>query len=150
MKRLVLAALVVGTSLPLLAVAAAAQYRPMTPAEGRYWPYSGQVPACDDESILTRIQSRFSQRERAYWKSGLAIQGFSDVRERGLRTNAVDTIPKRFCHAKAAFNDGRVRSVTYWIGENLGIIGWGAGVEWCVSGLDHHRAFAPDCRAAGP
>lgn len=129
---------------------ALAQSRPMTPAEGRFWPYTGQIPACDHQPVLERIQSRFRQRETAYWKSGLTIDGFSDVRERGLRSNGVDFIPKRFCRARAQFNDGRVRNVTYWIGENLGMIGWSWGVEWCVAGLDHHRAFAPDCRAAGP
>ena len=124
--------------------------RPLTPAEGRYFPFSGNVPACDHEGVLGRIQSRFSQRERNYWKSGLEIQDFQNVRENGYRTAGVDLIPKRYCKAGAVMNDGKIRQVTYWIGENQGMIGWSWGVDWCVSGLDHHRAFGGNCNAAGP
>ncbi len=132
--------------------------RPLTPAEGRQWGYSGIMPLCADEAVLNRIQSRFTQRETTYWKSGLTIDGFRDVRQTGLRTAGVDLIPKRYCKARAVMNDGRVRQVAYWIGEDLGMTGWGWGlgrnvgwgVEWCVAGLDHHRAFGPACSAAGP
>ncbi|MBV8473029.1 MAG: hypothetical protein JO107_13205, partial [Hyphomicrobiales bacterium] len=36
------------------------------------------------------------------------------------------------------------------IGENLGIIGWGYGVEWCVVGLDRNLAYAPECTSLRP
>ena len=124
--------------------------RPLTPAEGRYFPFSGEVPACSDGGVLARIQHRFSLRETTYWKSGLEILDFKDVRESGYRTAGVDLIPKRYCRASAIMNDGKVRRVTYWIGENQGIIGWSWGMEWCVAGLDHHNAFGPNCTAAGP
>lgn len=136
--------------LVLALLAGAAQARPLTPAEGRYWSFSGKVPVCHDDGVLARIQARFSQRESGYWKSGLEIQTFTGIRETGLRTAGVDLIPKRYCDARAVMNDGKVRHVRYWIGENQGIIGWSWGVEWCVVGLDHHNAFGPSCRAAGP
>jgi len=82
--------------------------------------------------------------------SGLAIEGFSKIREVGLRSAGVDLIPRRYCSADAVMNDNKVRRVHYWVGENQGMIGWSWGVEWCVVGLDHHRAFGPACRAAGP
>ena len=132
----------------LLAGASTAEARPLTPAEGRYWPFSGNVPACDHEGVLGRIQNRFGQREVTYWKSGLLIQEFKNPRETGLRAVGVDLIPKRNCTAKAIMNDGKVRQVTYAIIENQGIIGWGWGVSWCIAGLDHHRAFGPNCSAA--
>ena len=124
--------------------------RPITPAEGRHQPYTGQTPLCDDRGVVRTITKRFQQRERSYWKSGLAIEGYERIRETGLRTAGLDLIPKRYCQADALMNDGRKRRVTYWIGENLGFIGMKWGVEWCIEGLDHHRAFSPDCRAAGP
>ncbi len=127
-----------------------AQARPLTPAEGRYFPFSGNVPVCSDGGVLSRIQDRFRQREASYWKSGLVIENFTLVQESGLRSAGVDLIPRRYCKARAAMNDGKLRQVTYWIGENQGIIGWGWGVEWCIAGLDHHRAFGPNCSAAGP
>ncbi len=133
-----------------LAAATALEARPLTPAEGRFMPFSGELPACNQENVLSRIQSRFSQRESTYWKSGLQIQEFLDVRESGFRTAGMDLIPRRFCQSKISMNDGRVRNLKYSIGENQGIIGWSWGVEWCIVGLDHHNAFGPNCSTAGP
>ena len=133
---------------------ALAQSRPLTPAEGRYWPFSwpfqSNLPNCAQDAVLARIQSRFSQRERTYWKSGLQIAEFTGVRETGLRTAGVDLIPRRYCQASAMMSDNKARHVVYWIGENQGMIGFSWGVEWCIVGLDHHNAFGPNCRAAGP
>ena len=129
---------------------AGASARPLTSAEGRYWPFSGDIPACQDEGVLERIQARFSERERKYWNSGLLIERIVEAREYGYRTAGVDLIPKRYCQAKAWMNDGKVRHVTYRIDENQGMIGFGWGVEWCIQGLDHHRAFGANCKAAGP
>ncbi|MBM3609661.1 MAG: hypothetical protein FJX29_14650 [Alphaproteobacteria bacterium] len=156
-------------ALPLLAAAlglaasspALAQSRTMTPAEGRHEPYSGRVPLCDDPRVTAQIQKRFVHRETAYWQSGLEIQRITKIRETGLRTAGLDLIPRRYCQGWAQMNDRRERRVTYWIGEELGFIGGfgfltrlgadrGFGVEWCIQGLDHHRAFEPTCRTAGP
>ena len=38
----------------------------------------------------------------------------------------------------------------YDIGEDLGMIGWGYGVEWCVVGLDRNHAYEPACGALRP
>ncbi len=134
----------------LLSLAGAALARPVTPAEKRYSPYSGQINACDDPAVLGRIQSRFSAKEIEYWNSTLEIRGFDRVRQIGLRSWGLDHIPRRYCMARAMMNDGRRRAVSYWVGEDLGIIGWGFGVEWCVHGLDRNLAFAPDCKMARP
>jgi hypothetical protein len=47
-------------------------------------------------------------------------------------------------------NDGKVRQVVYSIGENMSIIGWGPGVEWCIVGLDRNYAWGRGCMAARP
>lgn len=139
-----------------------AKARPKTPAENRYSPYTGTVPACDHPRVLDRIKSRFGQRERKYWKTGREIVGFRHPREIGYRSNGSDFIPRRWCSVRAEFNDGRKRRVTYSIGEDLGMAGaswlgpWSAGygigwgVEWCVHGLDYNLAYAPGCSAAAP
>ena len=159
----------------VLAVAAAAPWlpveraeaRPLTPAERRYLPWTGEVPACDTPEVLDRIQTRFRQAEGEYWKSGLEIVGFDRFRETSYRGNGLDYIPRRYCTAKAALNDGKLRTVTYWVGEDQGFAGgdyfggllpfsgrtnlinnW--GVTFCVSGLDRNYAYGPDCRAARP
>lgn len=120
------------------------------PAEARMLPYTGELPACDDDFALARIQRAFYDRESDYWQSGLAIESFGGVRETGLRVNGASYIPRRYCAAKAWFNDGRERAVVYQLGEDLGFLGMGFGVTWCIVGLDREHAFSPHCKAAGP
>ncbi len=145
-----MAALSLACALAPSAAAAEASPADTPPAEGRMLPYTGAVPACDDGLALARIQRGFSDRESDYWQSGLAIESFVGVRETGLRSNGASYIPRRYCAARALFNDGRERAVIYELGEDLGFIGMGFGVIWCVVGLDRNHAFSPDCKAAGP
>lgn len=129
----------------------AAEARPLTPAEQRYGAFSGAVPACDDPAVLARIQSRFRQKERKYWASSAEIVAFEKVRETGFRSWGIDHIPRRHCEAWVYLNERpKPHGVVYTVGEGLGIIGWGFGVEWCVQGYDRNLAFAPGCKAAGP
>jgi hypothetical protein len=130
--------------------ASSALARPVTPAEQRYWGYSGDLPACDSPGTLQDIAGRFHDRETGYWNSGLEIVGYDRVREIGNRTTGLDYVPRRYCIVRAVFNDGRAREVSYWIGENFGFAGYGYGVEWCVAGLDRHNADAPNCKMARP
>lgn len=137
-----------GAALALLGVVQQASARPQLPAEARYQPYSGALPLCEDNAVLGEIQERFASKESQYWNSALQILGYDRIRETGYRTNGVDYIPRRYCTARVYMNDGRWRQVTYWVGENLGFIGWGWGVEWCVAGVDRNYAYGPACRAA--
>jgi len=147
-------------------LAATAEARPQTPAERRFLPWTGEVPACDTPSVLWNIQTRFLESESEFWRSGLAMAGFDRFREIGYRTNGADFIPRRYCTARAYFNDGKTRQITYWIGEDLGFAGgdffgllpltgrtnvfnnW--GVTFCVNGLDRHYAYGQGCMAARP
>ena len=120
------------------------------PAEARLQPYSGALPDCADAIVIAEIARRFSDRERDYWESGLALEALDAVRETGLRSRGLSFIPRRHCEGLARFNDGRSRKIVYTIGEGLGFIGLGWGVEWCVDGLDRNHADAPKCAGAGP
>ena len=133
-----------------LGIATNVSARPLTPAEQRYWGYYDVLPKCDDQGPLQRISSRFHDRETQFWKSGLEITGYDRVGETGERSSGLDYIPRRYCEARARFNDGKVRDVTYWIGEGTGMVGFDWGLEWCVAGLDRHNALAPACKAARP
>ncbi len=143
-------------SAAVLAVTAAALFgaahaRPLVPAERRYLPYTGVLPACDDPAVFERIQGRFHDREAEFWNTGLEILGLMEVKEIGYKTNGEDFIPRRYCTAQAYLNDEKKpRQLSYSINEDLGIIGFGFGVEWCVSGLDRNDAYAPDCKMARP
>jgi len=129
---------------------APAMARPLMPAEHRAIPYYGNLPACDDPGVLGWITSRFSEKEGGYWGSSLQIANFDHIGEAAYRLNGPDYIPRRYCSARATLNDGRMHEVTYFIGEGLGVIGFGYGVQWCVEGLDRNWAYAPNCRASRP
>jgi hypothetical protein len=145
MKRI---ALIILAMLAASSVASAGSYA--TPAQQRYVPYSAQLPACDDTGVLARISDRFAQKEAGYWNSSLQIGGYDRIREIGLRANGLAYIPRRYCVARVELNDQHPRAVIYSIAEDLGIIGWDFGVEWCVIGLDRNLAYAPECSAARP
>src|SRR5947209_7408321 len=83
----------------LLAFAAIAKAGPFedsiygTPAEARWAPFHanlGNVPACDDPSVLDLITSRFSETENTYWGGVHAIDGYENVRDIGFRVNGLD------------------------------------------------------------
>jgi hypothetical protein len=112
--------------------------------------YDGVLPPCDSEAALSKISSRFAQKEGTFWNSSLTIQGFEKVRETAFRSWAVDSIPRRFCSAIALVSDGLRHPIHYSIGEDTGIIGATWGVEWCVVGLDRNWAFNPSCKMARP
>ena len=122
----------------------------VTPAEQRYAPYGAELPDCNDPGVLARVSQRFEQKESAYWRSALRIGGFDRIRQIGFRANGLGYIPRRYCVARAELSDRRRHQVIYAIGEDLNIIGWGYGVEWCVIGLDRNFAFAPGCSAVRP
>jgi hypothetical protein len=138
---------------------------PREPAEGRTSSFDAQVIACDSPSVLGRIQSRFDRRENGPWKSGLLMTSIDRVRETGFRSNGQDLIPRRFCTARALLSTGQFHTLTYNLSEDGGRFGWHGSLllgsvnfptpssfhlEWCLSGLDRHRTYGPDCAAARP
>ena len=140
---------VAGLAISLLSVANV-EARPLTPAEQRYQAYTANLPLCGDVEPLERIKSRFASRESEFWKSGLEITAYDRVRETGERSAGLDYVPRRYCQARATFNDGKARQVTYWIGEGFGMAGHGWGIEWCVLGRDRNYAQAPACKTVSP
>ena len=122
----------------------------VVPAEQRYSSYSAKLPGCEDAGVLNLVKDRFAGKEIDYWNSSLAINSYDKIREIGFRANGLDYIPRRYCIARALLNDQRLHTVIYQIQEDLGFIGWGVGVEWCVVGLDRNFADAPACSALRP
>jgi len=150
MKRSLCAAAALAIGLLGASALERALARPIAPAERRASPLIGDVASCADPSVLQSIEERFKIREDNYWSSGLQLLGFDHIRQMGYRTDGYDYVPRRYCQARAAFNDDKYRQVVYWVGESLGFAGYGFGVEWCVEGLDRNYADGPDCRAVRP
>ena len=147
MNRLMHAAL---AATMLFAAAERAAARVVVPAEKRYYDYSGELPPCSDPDVLSTITDRFAQTESEYWNSPLAITTYDHVRSIGIRPWGLDHIPRTFCMARAVLSDHSIHEVSYSIGENLGFSSFGDGVTWCVAGLDHEYAYAPNCKDARP
>lgn len=145
-SALILLALIVGELCAVGQLVA----RPLVPAERRYSPYEGILPFCDDPAVLERIQTRFFDRESEFWGSGLQILAFENIDEIGYRSLGLDHIPRRYCIGRVVLNDRRAREISYSIDEDQGIIGFGFGVEWCITGLDRLDAYAPACKMARP
>jgi hypothetical protein len=120
------------------------------PAEARWAPFYGNMPACEDVGVLSALSSRFNQTQREFWNSQLAISSFDRIREIGFRSDGLAYIPRRFCIARAAMSDSKERTVIYNVVSSFGIIGISWGVEWCVIGLDPNFAYAPACSTLRP
>ncbi|MDF2619743.1 MAG: hypothetical protein K0S00_2402 [Xanthobacteraceae bacterium] len=140
--------------------------------------YSGNVPACDTPSALSRIQSHFTTTESRFWNSSLTINSFEKIREIAFRPWGEENIPRRYCRAEiyisglegpveggtsGFFGAGQFSGATadkvvhdkrhtiwYSIIEDGGFLGFSWGVEWCVDGLDRSWTYAPNCRMARP
>jgi hypothetical protein len=112
--------------------------------------YDAEVPLCEDDRVLSRIQSHFAQKEQDYWNSRLTIVGWEYIRESAWMPWHYAAIPRRFCSGKVHMSDGTVHRIGYVIGEDTGILGATCGVEFCVYVLDRNWAFTPACKEAGP
>jgi hypothetical protein len=143
-------------ALAAVAAAAAVPAQAANLLEMNFWlsgpRYDAVVPACQDPAVLNKIMARFAEKERAFWQSSLFIVDIDRVRETAFRPwrGAPDSIPRRYCSGVAMVSDTRARPVYYSIGEDLGWIGAGWGVEWCVVGLDRNWAYNPSCVQAKP
>jgi len=145
MRRLLLA--ICCAILPFASAASAAE---IVPSEKRVIPYVADLPTCGDPNVLAEITAKFSEREAKFWGSDLTLVEYSHIRPLAWRPWGLDTIPRRYCYAKVLTSRGRWHRVDYSIREDLGFLGVGWGIEWCVLGLDRNLAYSPSCRMARP
>ncbi|MCO5091125.1 hypothetical protein [Bosea sp. (in: a-proteobacteria)] len=122
---------------------------PADRAEERHFPMYGNLPVCDDPAVLGELTRWFNSREATYW-GPLQALSYDRISQIGFRSWGADFIPRRFCSGRMLLNDGSLRRVDYSVRENLGLFGLTWNVNWCVSGLDRHRSYAPDCKMARP
>jgi hypothetical protein len=136
--------------LALLLASPALARSEIKPAEDREVPYSGTIPPCDYEYALAKVSQHFAEKEDRFWNSQITIEKIEKIRHVAYRPWGLDYIPRRYCTGTAHLSNGKKTRVDYSIREDLGIIGIGFGVEFCVVGYDRNRAYAPNCRMAQP
>jgi len=120
------------------------------PSEDRAWPFTLDLPKCDDFYVLRKIMQDFENREREYWSSDLYINRFENVMETGLRTFGQSYTPRRYCRSEGIFGDGVKRDVFYNITPDQSVILSGQVIDWCVVGLDRAHVDGPNCRRVTP
>lgn len=120
------------------------------PAEEREFPFTADIPGCQDARVLETVSNKFAEKEDQYWNTRLTIVGYERIERTAWRPWGLDTIPRRYCTAVATISDGRKHKVDYSVRDGLGPFGATWGVEFCVHGLDRNSAYSPACLAARP
>jgi hypothetical protein len=120
------------------------------PAEQRITAYDARIPGCSDAGVIGEIAGEFARREVEFWNSTLTITGIDRIAETNFRPWGADFIPRRFCKARVQLSDQRITTVSYSVREKLGFIMWTYDVNWCLTGLDRHKTYAPECTMARP
>ncbi len=146
---LALAALLAAPSGMMLAAPSASAHE-VVPAEKRILPFSSDLPLCGDPSVLEKISIDFAVKEAKFWNSALTLVEYERIAPAAYRPWGTDLIPRRYCTATATTSDGLHHRVDYSVREDLGFLGVGWGVEFCVQGLDRNAAYSPACRMARP
>jgi hypothetical protein len=120
------------------------------PSEERAWPFTLELPNCDDFYVLRKIMQDFQNREREYWASDLFINRFDNIKEIGLRSHGQSYTPRRYCRGEGLFGDGLKREIFYNITPDQSVILTGQVIDWCVVGLDRAHVDGPNCRRVTP
>ncbi|MGE0501290.1 MAG: hypothetical protein AB7I79_06445 [Rhizobiaceae bacterium] len=132
----------------LLALAASLAFVAPTAAWEGFLDSDRAARACDDPSILARIENRFRHQVRHVpHLPDVEIVGFRKVHQRRyLPLSEKRPIARRYCAATAALSNGKHRTVWYLIEDRMGFASVGDGVEFCVSGFDRWRVYNGHCR----
>lgn len=104
---------------------------------------------CNDRGITRKIAKRFNWAQRTTFDRDLQIAELSNPREYAFRPAEPQFHDRRFCQADALMSDGRHYPVYYMISYDRHPP-LGGGLEFCVSGLDYFRAYAPGCSQLRP
>jgi hypothetical protein len=107
--------------------------------------------SCEDSMVLWSINQKFRINDRNVLKMGLKIEDFYDIHEKPYTPNReYNLIPRRFCKAKVAMNDGNNRTIWYVIENGQGLAGISYYVDYCISGLDPWHIYGAFCRSVRP
>jgi hypothetical protein len=109
-------------------------------------PPSAVALACAEENALARIKKRFDWAERTQWHRGFTIDQIVNPRPSGHPFAEPGIVRRDFCAADTVMTDGNAYTVFYTIEYPLGFVGLGAGVDFCLPGLDPWHAHDGNCR----
>ena len=111
----------------------------------------GDIPSCDNPIVEAKIKKRFRRHTAPkVLERDLVIDAFSRIRQARYDIGNPSPLARRYCEARALFNDARSRPIYYFVEEQTGFVGIKWNVEFCVSGLDPWRVYDGRCRTARP
>lgn len=107
---------------------------------------AGELPACDDASVLSTLSGRQAWAEAHTWKDGVTIAALDRVGERPPMFPVFSSIERRHCVARAELTAARPTRLYYVVSAGEGFAGYGWNVEFCLSGHDPYRVYGADCQ----
>lgn len=107
---------------------------------------AGDLPACDNASVLSTLSGRQAWAEAHTWKDGVTIAAVDRVGERRLVTEGFSSIDRRYCAARAELTSAWPTTLYYVVSANEGFAGYGWNVEFCLSGRDPYHVYGADCQ----
>lgn len=111
----------------------------------------GVIPFCEDHRVRGKIMRRFRRYTAPnVLEQPLAIEDIGHVREAAFDIANPSPLARRYCQARAYFNDARYRSLFYFIEESTGFVGIKWNVEFCIAGMDPWKIYDGRCRVARP
>ncbi|WP_370676950.1 hypothetical protein [Pleomorphomonas sp. PLEO] len=107
---------------------------------------AGELPTCDNASVLSTLSSRQAWAEAHTWKDGVTIAAVDRIDERRLVTEVFSVIDRRYCAARAELTAALPTTLYYVVSADEGFAGYGWNVEFCLSGRDPYRVYGADCK----
>lgn len=103
---------------------------------------------CDDDRILSTIESKFRYQVRHVpHLPQVSIEQWRGIQERRSQPYSGNwPIARRYCAATVDLSDGHSRKIWYLIEDNMGLVGFGDNVEFCVAGFDRWKVYNGACR----
>jgi hypothetical protein len=115
-----------------------------------YNSWRGDLPACDEPGVLSRVAEKFAYADAHVILSGLAIAHFDRIRQNALRAGGPGLIDRRYCSATAWMSNGRKSEAVYLIESRQGFASLGWNVESCLTGFDPYHVYDAWCRSIRP
>jgi hypothetical protein len=103
---------------------------------------------CATRTVLENLKRDVDHKFRGVTKTKLFLTDVMKPTETHSRDrDDTHKVSRKWCHAKARMNDGKVRDMWYILEKPWGLAGTPlfSSTEFCISGLDPWKVYGKDC-----
>ena len=103
---------------------------------------------CATPHIIENLKRDVDHKFRGYTKTKLfLLEVINPVETHARDRDETHTVARKWCHAKARMNDGKVRDMWYLLEKPWGLAGTPllSSTEFCIAGLDRWKVYGKDC-----